>query len=65
MASSRFIEIEGKRYLWRDLLQLRRLQRKASAHSSQPALFDLKEDCRPKTERTAEGRYREPPLFSR
>jgi hypothetical protein len=29
MASYRFIDIDGKRYLWRELLQLRREQKKA------------------------------------
>jgi hypothetical protein len=64
MASFRFIEIDGKRYLWRDLLQLRREQKKAHAQTQQPVLFELKEDTRPVTERTAAGRYLEPSLFS-
>jgi hypothetical protein len=61
----RFIEIDGKRHLWRDLLQLRREQRKALAQARQPALFEVKDDRRPTAERTASGRYREPSLFSR
>ena len=64
MASFRFIEIDGKRYLWRDLLQLRREQKRAHARAQQPVLFELKEDCRPVAERSAAGRYREPSLFS-
>jgi hypothetical protein len=64
MASFRFIEIDGKRYLGRDLLQLRREQKKAHVHAQQPVLFELKEDTRPVTERTAAGRYLEPSLFS-
>jgi hypothetical protein len=64
MATLKFIEIDGKRYLWRDLLELRREQTKAQARAHQPALFELKDDHRPVTERTAEGRYREPSLFS-
>src|SRR5271166_466183 len=35
----------------------------AAARIEQPALFELKEDCRPVSERTAAGRYREPSLF--
>jgi hypothetical protein len=62
---TRFIEIDGKRYLWRDILQLRRQQKKAHAKALQPALFELKDDHRPMTERTAAGRYLEPSLFSR
>jgi hypothetical protein len=58
----RYIEIDGKKYAWRDLLKLRREQRKA-ARQAQPALFDLKEDNRPQTQRSASSRYEEPMLF--
>ena len=64
MPRLQFIEIDGKRYLWRDLLQLRRDQKKAHARAQQPALFELRDDCRPVADRTAGGRYREPSLFS-
>jgi len=64
MTSFRFIEIDGKRYLWRDLLQRRREQKKAHTHAEQPALFALKDDHRPVASRTAAGRYQEPSLFS-
>jgi hypothetical protein len=64
MARLQFILIDGKRYLWREVLQLRREQRKAHARAQQPALFELKDDCRPVTERTASDRFREPSLFS-
>jgi hypothetical protein len=64
MASPKFIEIDGKRYLWRDLLELRREQKNALARAQQPALFELKEDRKPVSERTAAGRYLEPTLFS-
>lgn len=60
----RFIDIEGKRYLWRDLVRLRREQKEAHAKAKQPALFELKDDCRPVAERTAAGRYLEPSLFT-
>ena len=65
MPAPRFIEIDGRRYLWRDVLQLRREQKKALARTQQPALFELKEDHRPVAERSAAGRYREPSLFAR
>jgi hypothetical protein len=58
----RFIEIEGRRYLWRDLVALRRAQ--ATPATEQPALFALREDCRPAGERTAADRYGEPSLFT-
>ena len=55
---------EGRRFLWRDIVKLRQEQRRAAAKAEQPPLFELREDCRPATERTAAGRYREPSLFS-
>jgi len=58
----RDVEIEGKRYLWRDLVALRRAQ--AVQKAVQPALFELVEDCRPAGERSAAERYREPSLFT-
>ena len=64
MAKLQFVEIDGKQYLWRDVLQLRRDQKRAHARTQQPALFELKYDHRPVAERTAAGRYREPCLFS-
>lgn len=56
-----FIVIEGKR-LWRDILKLRREQKRA-ARQPQLTLFELKEDSRPVSQRTAEGRLLEPMLF--
>jgi hypothetical protein len=64
MSAPRFIDIDGKRYLWRDVLQMRREQLKARARTEQPVLFPLQDDCRPPAERTAAGRYLEPSLFS-
>ena len=58
----KFIIIDGKRYLWREILQLRREQRKA-ARQPQITLFELKDDCRPSSQRTADGRFTEPTLF--
>jgi hypothetical protein len=60
----KFIEIEGKRLLWRDVLKLRREQAQASARDQQPTLFEMKDDCRPESERTASGRFAEPSLFT-
>jgi hypothetical protein len=64
MTLPKFIDLDGKRYLWRDLMQLRREQRQAQARARQPPLFELRDDHRPVTERTAAGRYREPSLFT-
>ena len=64
MPAPKFIDIDGKRFLWRELLQRRREQLAAAATVEQPVLFEMKEDCRPTPERTAAGRYSEPSLFS-
>jgi hypothetical protein len=63
MAVLRYIVIDGKRHLWRDIIKLRREQARAVANAKQPALFPLIDDRRPPAERTAAGRYLEPPLF--
>jgi hypothetical protein len=63
MPAPKFIDIDGKRFLWRALLQRRREQ-VAASRVEQPVLFEMKEDCRPIPERTAAGRYAEPSLFA-
>ena len=65
MALPKFIEIDGKRIAWREVLQRRREQLEACAAPEQPALFELREDHRPASDRTAAGRYRAPSLFTR
>ena len=59
------IIIEGRAYRWRDILDMRRQQIAAwkAARPDQPALFPLIEDSRPKSDRTAVGRYSEPSLL--
>lgn len=64
MTKPKFIEIDGKRVLWKDLLLRRREQLAAVAKSEQPALFELKADRRPIADRIAADRYLEPSLFS-
>lgn len=56
------VDVDGKRYLWRDLVQLRRAQ--ATPKQEQPTLFPLREDCRPAGERSAAERYQAPNLFT-
>jgi hypothetical protein len=58
--------VEGRAYSWKRLCELRRAQLEAriAAQGRQPALFDLHEDCRPASQRTAAGRYGEPSLLS-
>lgn len=62
MPLPRFVEIDGRRILWRDLVALRRAQ--ATPPAEQPTLFPLRADCRPAGERTAAERYEAPSLFS-
>ena len=62
MPLPRFVDINGRRYLWRDLVALRRAQ--AVPRAEQPALFELREDHRPPGERNAAERYQAPSLFS-
>lgn len=62
MPLPRFIEIDGRRYIWRELVALRRNQ--ATPRVEQPTLFELREDHRSPGERTAAERYCEPSLFT-
>jgi hypothetical protein len=62
MPLPRFIVIDGRRYLWRELVELRRTQ--AMPKAEQPTLFELREDHRPPGERSAADRYLEPSLFA-
>jgi hypothetical protein len=66
MAKPDIILIGGHTYRWQELCDLRRQQLEAwkAAEPSQPALFELKTDCRPAAERTAADRYTEPTLFA-
>jgi len=62
MPLPRFIDIDGRRYLWRDLVALRRAQ--ATPAAEQPTLFALRDDHRPAAQRTAAERYCAPSLFT-
>jgi hypothetical protein len=64
MSLPSFVELDGRRYHWRDVVEARRAQLAARRNAEQPALFELREDNRPATECTAAGRYREPSLFA-
>lgn len=59
----RIIIIDGKVYEWKHILRLRRQQMQDGQRSSQLTLFELKEDHRPASQCTADGRYSEPTLF--
>lgn len=66
MAKPDILMVDGHALSWQRLVDLRRQQLEAwhAAQCRQLTLFELKEDCRPETECTAEGRYREPSLFA-
>jgi len=59
--------VDGHAFSWRRLCELRRRQMETwkDAEGRQPALFELHRDCRPRAERCAAGRYREPSLLER
>jgi hypothetical protein len=59
----RTVEIEGKRYLWREVLKLRREQEKQARQPTQETLFELRQDSRPATQRDAASRFENPTLF--
>jgi hypothetical protein len=60
----RHIVIDGKTYLWSEAVRLRREQLAArKAQARQPALFELKDDARPRQERKAADRCLQPALF--
>ncbi len=65
MAKPDILYVDGHAFSWRRLCDLRRqqLEARASAEGHQPALFELKTDCRPRSERTPAGRYRQPSLL--
>ena len=63
MRRPKHILIDGKRYLWRDILELRRAQCAAVAEARQLALFEPRDDARPKAQSTARDRYEQPGLF--
>jgi len=62
MSLPKIVVIDGRPHTWRDILKLRREQKRL-ARVAQPALFELRDDTRPPSEKTAAGRYREPSLF--
>jgi hypothetical protein len=57
------IAIDGKFYLWSEIVALRRAQIAAARRAEQLALFELIDDSRPPSQRRADGRYSEPMLF--
>ena len=65
MAKPDILIVDGHAFSWRRLCELRReqLEARKEAEARQPALFELRTDCRPRSERTVDGRYRQPSLL--
>ncbi len=60
------ILIDGYAFSWRRLCELRSQQLEAwkKSQPQQPALFELREDCRPAAEQSPSRRYAEPGLLA-
>jgi hypothetical protein len=64
MPRLRYVEINGQKLIWKDVVAAYREQAKAAARPEQPMLFsDLKTDYRGPGERSASERYLSPSLF--
>lgn len=65
MSKPDIIVIDGRAYSWRRLCALRKAQIEAcrKAQASQPTLFVIKYDSRPRCERTASSRFEQPTLL--
>ncbi len=63
MSGPRFVMINGQRIAWAEIVRLRKEQRD-QVKAKQLTLFELRNDSRPPTERSAEGRFLEPTLFT-
>ena len=62
MAKPDTLLIDGHAFSWQRICELRRqqLEVRRAAQATQLALFELKDDCRPPSERSAAGRYEQP-----
>jgi hypothetical protein len=65
MAKPDILIVNGHAFSWQRLCDLRRQQLETwkKSEGRQPALFELQTDYRPRAERSAAGRYREPSLL--
>ena len=61
--TGKYFLLDGKKYLWKEIVKMRHEQMKAARQAAQLALFALQDDVRPKSQRTAAGRLEEPTLF--
>jgi hypothetical protein len=56
MTAPKTILINGKRIAWTEVMRLRKEQLAAAKRHAQPALFKLRDDSRPPTQKHAAGR---------
>jgi hypothetical protein len=63
MARPKYVLIDGRRHLWKSVVEAYREQARAAARPEQPALFEMHEDRRGPGERSAVERYLSPSLF--
>jgi hypothetical protein len=64
MPRLRYVQINGQRLLWKDVVAAYREQARAVAKPEQPMLFEnLHVDYKPLGERTASERFEQPNLF--
>lgn len=61
----KYVVLDGRKYDWSEVRRLRRQQIIEARRVRQLTLFELKEDTRPSSQRSADGRYTEPLLFEK
>jgi hypothetical protein len=59
----KYFMLDGKKYLWTEIVRMRHEQIKTARQAAQLALFARQDDSRPKSQRTAAGRLEEPTLL--
>jgi hypothetical protein len=57
--------VDGHGFNWQRLCELRKRQLEArrASQAQQLTLFEMREDCRPESERTTAGRYEAPTML--
>jgi hypothetical protein len=59
------LTVDGHGFNWQRLCELRKRQLEArrASQAQQLTLFEMREDCRPESERTSVGRYEAPTML--
>jgi len=61
----RSVLLDGRRYTLKHIHEEYKRQRDEARKAKQLTLFELREDCRPASQRSAGNRYEEPLLFEK